>query len=407
MKQGRHVRIPDGPHDLRRLWTEATPLDDADLPGWLTPEDAADYRCLGRLTLAGLSPAEVERLEEEFGELELARLIVDADPRDPLARRLYIGRPRPEPVWSIGIARGTAAWSPWEPMPGPPALAAAQVNDVPATSVADPFLLWHDGRWFMFFEVVNWKTWKGEIGLATSADGASWRYESIVLTEPFHLSYPYVFRDGDGIFMIPETSQDGSVRLYRARRFPWDWEHVGDLLRGAAFADASILRHEGRWWLFVETSGGRNDTLRLYHAAMLEGPWQEHPHSPVVRDDAENARPAGRIVAADGRLLRFAQNCGPAYGTDVRVREIVRLTPQEYEERPHGPGPVLGPAAESEAANGSMAPGGDPDGTTATAWNAGGMHHVDPVHLGEGRWLAAVDGWRMDDEPAVSASRRA
>jgi len=31
-------------------------------------------------------------------------------------------------------------------------------------------------------------------------------------------------------------------------------------------------------------------------------------------------------------------------------------------------------------------------------WNAGGMHHVDPLPLADGRWLAAVDGWRMDDE---------
>ena len=380
MKQGRHVRIPERPHDLRRLWNEAAPLAGSELPGWLSAEDAADYRCLGSLTAAGLSAAERERFEEECGELELARLIVDADPRDPEHRRLYIGRPRPEPVWSIGIARGTSVASPWEPITANPVLTAAVVTDVPATSVADPFLVRQGGRWFMFFEVVNWRTWKGEIGLATSDDGLAWKYERIVLTEPFHLSYPYVFEADDGVFMIPETSQDESVRLYRARRFPWEWEHVGDLLRGAAFADASVFRHDGRWWLLVETSGDSNDTLRLYHAAALAGPWQEHPQSPVVRDDAENARPAGRAFSADGRLFRFAQNCGPAYGTDVRVREIVRLTPSDYEERPAGAGPVLGPAT--------------------AGWNAGGMHHVDPVRLAEGRWLAAVDGWRMDEEVA-------
>ena len=378
MKQARHCRIPEGPHDLRRLWSEATPLAGRPLPDWLAAEDAADYRWLGSVSLAGLSPVERGQAEDECGELELARLVVDDDPSDGRVRHVYISRPRPEPVWSIGIHEGDAPWSLLDRPQNNPVLTAASVTDVPATSVADPFLLCRDGRWFMFFEVVNWRTWKGEIGLATSSDGLAWRYEQIVLTESFHLSYPYVFEADDGIYMIPETSQAEAVRLYRATRFPTEWEYVGDLLQGHPFADASVVRHQGRWWLFAETSGDRNDTLRLYHADALMGPWQEHPQSPVVCGDAENARPAGRIIAADGRLFRFAQNCGPAYGTDVRVREIVRLNTNEFAEQPLGTGPILRPARAD--------------------WNAGGMHHVDPLPLSDGRWRAAVDGWRMDDE---------
>jgi hypothetical protein len=34
---------------------------------------------------------------------------------------------------------------------------------------------------------------EGEIGLATSEDGLKWDYKQVVLNEPFHLSYPYVF----------------------------------------------------------------------------------------------------------------------------------------------------------------------------------------------------------------------
>lgn len=376
MKQGRYCRIPEGPHDLRRLWTEATPLTGCDRPDWLTAEDAADYRRLGSVSLAGLSAVERVRAEDECGELELARLVVDDDPSDGQVRHVYIGRPRVEPVWSIGIHEGDAPWSLSARPQENPVLTAASVTDVPATSVADPFLLRRDGRWFMFFEVMNWRNWKGEIGLATSSDGLTWRYEQIVLTEPFHLSYPYVFEADDGISMIPETSQAGAVRLYRATRFPTEWEYVGDLLQGRPFADASVVRHQNRWWLFAETSGDRNDTLRLYHADAVTGPWQEHPQSPVIQGDAENARPAGRIIAADGRLFRFAQNCRPAYGTDVRVREIVRLTTNEFVEQPLGTGPVLGPAL--------------------AGWNAGGMHHVDPLPLAHSRWLAAVDGWRME-----------
>ena len=376
MRQGRLGPIPEGRHDLRSLWAAARPLDAAALPPWLSAADAGDYRLVVTASLAGLSAAERDAAEDEFGDMEMARLVVtdDAD-----LRHVYVAAPRPEPVWSIGVVTGDTPWSLRESSAVNPVLTAADVTDAAATSIADPFLFRDDGRWHMFFEVDNWRAWKGEIGLATSADGLRWRYDGIVLAESFHLSYPCVFAADGDIFMIPESSQAQAVRLYRARRFPHDWDHVADLVTGLPCADPTVLRRDGRWWLFTETSGGADDTLRLYHAAALAGPWIEHPSSPIVQGDATLARPAGRIVAAGGRLVRFAQNCRPAYGTDVRAVQILTLTTTDYAERPLGAGPILGPGA---------------------GWNAGGMHHVDPVEVAPGRWLAAVDGWRMEEDPA-------
>ena len=377
MRQGRHLPIPESRRDLLGLWETGRRITPATCPRWLAAEDAEGYRLVASPSLAGLSAAARDAAEREFEAAELGRLVVDEDAAAPDARQVYVAKPLPQPVWSIGIRTGATPWSLGEAAGADPVLAPDAVTDAAATSVADPFLFRaDDGRWQMFFEVENWRSWKGEIGLATSADGRAWTYEGIVLAEPFHLSYPQVFAADDGVYMVPESSQADAVRLYRARRFPWEWEHVGDLLRGLPFADPTIVRHEGRWWLFTETSGGGDDTLRLFSAAALDGAWTEHPASPIVRGDAAVARPAGRIVAADGRLVRFAQNCRPAYGTDVRALEILALTPDAYAERPLGTGPILGPG---------------------TGWNAGGMHHVDPVCLGPGRWLAAVDGWRMED----------
>ena len=376
MRQGRHAPVPEGRGDLRRLWTAGCPLDPNALPPWLAAEDASGYRLVARTSLAGLSAAEREAAEREFEALELARLVVDDDPRDPDVRRVYVARPQAEAVWSIGIVAGDPPWALDGRPVANPVLTAADVTDTVATSVADPFLLRTDGRWHMLFEVDNWNSWKGEIGCATSGDGLEWKYEGIVLAEPFHLSYPHVFAADGGIYMTPESSQAQAVRLYRARRFPNEWEPVADLVSGLPFADPTVIRHGGRWWLFTETSGGGDDTLRLFHADGLMGPWTEHPQSPIVRGDAAVARPAGRIVSVEGRLVRFAQNCRPAYGTDVRAFEILTLTADDYAERPLGEAPLLGPGA---------------------GWNAGGMHHVDPVAVGPGRWLAAVDGWRMED----------
>ena len=73
-----------------------------------------------------------------------------------------------------------------------PVLTAADVWDVEADFVADPFLYYDGGIWYLFMEVLK-SSYGGVIGVANSLDGINWTYDRIVLEQPFHLSYPYVF----------------------------------------------------------------------------------------------------------------------------------------------------------------------------------------------------------------------
>jgi hypothetical protein len=280
---------------------------------------------------------------------------------------------RPHDDWSIGIIRGVAPLSLSAEGVANPVLTREDVTDRRAAFVADPFLLRRAGQWFLFFELYNRGTDRGEIAVATSQDALRWSYGGVVLAEPFHLSYPNVFEWEGEVYMVPESGQAGQVRLYQARRFPRRWKYLGPLLEGGVFVDPSLFRHAGRWWMLVESNPEprRWDTLRLYGADDLRGPWSEHRCSPICRL-ANGARPAGRVVHIDGRPIRFAQVCEPDYGTAVRAFEIVELSNETYEEREVTPPGFLGPGAE--------------------AWRSTGMHHVDAVELEDGRWIAAVDG---------------
>ena len=277
--------------------------------------------------------------------------------------------------WSIGMYSGS---TPWELEPAQevsnPVLTHDAVTDVPAAFVADPFMLHVGETWYMFFEVMPRHSERGEIGLATSPDGRQWQYQHIVLREPFHLSYPYVFHWEGAYYMVPESYQAGEVRLYRTAHFPEKWSCVATLLRGPYFADTSLFHYADRWWCFTEASPDfAHDTLRLFFAPDLRGPWQEHPHSPLFERNPHIARPAGRVVSIDNRLIRFTQNCAPVYGAMVRAFEVTALSATHYAERPLGAAPVL---------TGSGA-----------GWNAAGMHHLDPHRLPEQRWSACVDGF--------------
>jgi hypothetical protein len=371
VKRGRYLRIPEGPADMDRLWDLSAPIDPSSLPVWLSPGDEVDYRIAGEVRVVGMSSADETCYQAERAALAEMGLVIETSPAEPEIELSYLARPKPREVWSIGVCRGA---SPLQLGTAERILTCDDVTDVAASAVADPFGIYVGGAWHLFFEVWNWRSNKGEIGHATSADGERWSYDRIVLAEPFHLSYPQVFASGGEIYMIPESFQAKAVRLYRASPFPSRWNHVGTLLEGRYLVDPSVFQHGGQWWMFVDTSPGEShDTLRLYGAAFLAGPWHEHPQSPVVTGDSSCARPGGRVVELEGRPVRFAQNCMPDYGTDVRAFVIDNLTSTTYCERPTGPGPILGPAG--------------------SGWNAAGMHHIDAHDLG-GEWLAFVDGWR-------------
>jgi hypothetical protein len=378
MKQGRYFRIPETPEDIEQLWSESSSLSADEFPTWLEVEHASDCRCVARGSCAEVTEHSARDYYAELDQLEALGLIADPAPRKALAHRIFLYRYRKDKydaVWAIGIYAGESPLR-LRPVPGArnPVLTRSDVTDVPAVFVADPFLLWTSPVWHMFFEVLNWRSDKGEIGLASSTDGYNWSYRQIVLAEPFHLSYPYVFEWNSEYYLIPECGTTGSVRLYRATQFPAKWALAQILLTGQAFWDPSIFRFQDRWWLFAETSPeSKHNQLRLFFSESLMGPWNEHPRSPLIEGNARAARPAGRVIILGGKLLRLAQDCHVAYGTCVRAMEITDLTPDSYAEKELIESPILGPGTER--------------------WNSGGMHHMDAYLLGDHSWIAAVDGW--------------
>jgi len=279
----------------------------------------------------------------------------------------FLSRPQ---IFSIGLYGGP---SPFELSPcgaaGNPVMSAEKITDAVIDFVADPFLLRHDGTWFMFFEALRSGTYEGDIALARSADGMKWEYVGIVLDEPFHLSYPNVFSWHDEFYMIPESNRAGAIRLYKAEPFPSRWSFQHALVTGR-YVDPTIFRHDGHWWMFATEISSA--TLHLFHSDELEGPWVEHVRSPVIRNDANTARCAGRIFEHEGKLLRFAQDCDPVYGGGIQVFEIAELSAECYREK---------------RVNDNLLP------CSGSGWNADGMHHITFVER-DNAWLACVDGWR-------------
>lgn len=200
---------------------------------------------------------------------------------------------------------------------------------------ADPFPVEHEGRYFIFVEELPYRTGKGHISVAEVVDGELGPMRPVLET-PYHLSYPFVFTWKGEHWMLPESSRNRTVELYRAVRFPDEWVLEKVLLEDTTMVDATLHQEDGRWWMFAspgEQAASKHDELHLFSAPDPLGPWTPHRRNPV-QSDPRCSRPAGRLFRYKGGLYRPAQDCAERYGHAIDIRRVLRLDDDAYEEAP-------------------------------------------------------------------------
>lgn len=197
---------------------------------------------------------------------------------------------------------------------------------------ADPFPFVHQGKLTLFVEDFVHSLGRGIISAVDFVDGRPAGRPVPVLEHTCHLSYPFIFEEDGEIWMVPETSGNGTIELFRATAYPGGWVKEADLVTGLTCSDATLIRHGNLWWMFatVRDGGGAfSDALHLWSAPDFRGPWTAHPGNPVMIDIA-TARPAGRMVVRDGRLLRPVQDCRRGYGAALAIARVTKLDQNEF-----------------------------------------------------------------------------
>jgi len=139
----------------------------------------------------------------------------------------------------------------------------------------------------------------------------------IVLEESFHLSYPYVFEKDGTIYMMPETSADGCIQLYKAVDFPYKWEKEKILVKIKNAVD-TVISGDYLVASVVTDAAAMKVDVELYN--IFDGkPYLKNP----VEKCSQTARGAGKIFQVNGRTIRPAQDCTDAvYGAGLVFYEI-------------------------------------------------------------------------------------
>jgi hypothetical protein len=216
---------------------------------------------------------------------------------------------------------------------------AARVQAPGWSYLADPFLVRHDGRMWLFAEEFRYRLGRGRLCAMALDDALRCGEPRELLALEAHASFPYPFEHEGRLYLLPETHAIGTVDLYRCDEFPQRWRLARRILHDVDAADSIVFRRDGYWWLLTSLRDGPRDTgrhLAIYYSEdLLAAPFHPHPVNAERRYAGERfsgMRNAGAPVCVGATMLRPVQRNRRYYGEAVSFMRIDALTTTEFRE---------------------------------------------------------------------------
>ena len=210
------------------------------------------------------------------------------------------------------------------------------IENEEGTFNADPFVIEKDNKNFCFVECFNYSEKKAKINVYELSE-KGYVFLGTALEESFHLSFPYIFEFNNEIYMVPESSKNRDIRLYKCQNFPLDWRLQEVLIDNIDAADSMIFQKDNKWWLMTNEDplrlNNHNYQMNLYYSEnLLDGEWISHKNNPIIMD-SNKARNAG-LVFDGSDVFRVSQAFGfyKKYGENFSLNKIEMLDTNNYLE---------------------------------------------------------------------------
>ena len=155
------------------------------------------------------------------------------------------------------------------------------------------------------------------------------------------MSFPYLFDYQQELYMLPETGESNSIRLYKCVEFPLKWEYQKEILSGVRAVDSMIFEYRGKWWLLTNmATKGNNDLCSQLMAYYSEQPfsdeWIAYKKNPLVFD-GNIGRNGGSLDVESNFPIRCRQKQGfNLYGAALTLARITDITPSSFSEQKIG-----------------------------------------------------------------------
>jgi len=212
---------------------------------------------------------------------------------------------------------------------------AQTIQNPPGHFLADPFILSTGQQSYCYVEDYDYAQAKACISVYELRNEQAVRIGPAI-QEPFHLSFPFLFRYQSRHYLCPESSAAREIRLYECAALPDQWTLKKILMSNIAAADTMLFEYEGLWWLLTNIdSAGIGDycsELHLFYAPQpVTDVWTPHPLNPVIVDP-NRARNGGLLF--DGPTIYRVSQCQgfDAYGKAAGINRITVLSRTDYRE---------------------------------------------------------------------------
>lgn len=212
-----------------------------------------------------------------------------------------------------------------------------EVPNLKGRFFADPFLFNFNDKNYIFVEDYFFNEEKGKISVLSISDTGE-KFLGVVLEEHFHLSFPYVFREGGKIYMVPESCQSNQIRLYECLDFPMKWVHKFTLMNNVSAVDTILIKKKNVWYLLTNICSAKiNDhcsELHIFYSDNLfTNKWIPIKMGNPVIFNSLKARNGG-IFEKGGDIYRVNQVLNlNGYGNAFDINIIENLNENTYLEK--------------------------------------------------------------------------
>lgn len=198
---------------------------------------------------------------------------------------------------------------------------------------ADPFgWVSPDLKYWVVYEHYYEKNNIGElrIGNVNFSNTSINKVPEIFWPKKNHLSYPYIYRENDNIFLFPESKSENKQYLITINSYTGEMISEKVIIPNISISDPSVIKHNGIYYMFGVTKS--NDELFIWYSSSIEGEWKAHKKNPV-KIDSHTSRPGGSIFYSESHLYRVAQDCSPVYGQRLAIMKILILNQNNFSEK--------------------------------------------------------------------------
>ena len=192
---------------------------------------------------------------------------------------------------------------------------------------ADPFIVEFKGKIAIFVEDYNYIKSKGSISVIEIKDDG-YHIKNDVIDESFHLSFPYIFEYKHELYMVPESSSNSDIRLYKCIEFPNKWKYMHNLMSNINAVDSMIFEFDNKWVMManISTTKKFNNYCSALHLFYSDSPtsknWINHENNPIYID-SKISRNGGLLKNKFNQIFRVRQSQGfHRYGESISIAEI-------------------------------------------------------------------------------------